>query len=88
MYIWGWEAMELYGTILGKRGSPWNIAEREIGKHGLHGGRFQKRYKARKRGEKGLGLWWVLVASTVFQLRLPVIQGAPGLTTLIAESFG
>ena len=67
MYIWGRNAMELYGMSLGKRRSPWNIVEGGVGKHELHRGRFQKRYRAWKQGEKGLGLWWVLVASTVFQ---------------------
>ena len=62
------KVMELYGTSLGKRRSPWNIVEGESVSMGYVRGSFQKWYKAWGRAEKGLGLWWVLAASTVFQL--------------------
>jgi len=67
MYIWVRNTMECWGASLGKRGSPWNIVEGELVSMGYISRRFQKGYKARKRGGKRLGLWWVLVASTVFQ---------------------
>ena len=59
--------MEWYGMSLGKRRSPWNVVEEGLVSMGYMSGRFQKGYKARKREGKRLGLWWALVASTVFQ---------------------
>ena len=67
MYIWGWNTTECYRTSLGKHESPWNVVEGELVSMDYIGRRFQEGYKARERGGKRLGLWWVLVASMVFQ---------------------
>jgi len=69
MYIWGQNAMESYGTSLGKHGSPWNIVEGELVSMGYIIGRFQKGYKAREREGKRFG---VMVGSgSIYSVPVP-----------------
>jgi len=67
MYIWEGnmgEQFRRWQTSLGNLGKSMEQQGMHLGKQVLH---KQKGDKARKRGRKRLGWWWVLVASTVFQ---------------------
>ena len=75
MYIWGRNAMELYGMSLGKHRSPWNIVEGGVGKHGLHRGKVPE--VVQSTGKRGKRFGVMVGSGGVYSVPVPPFKIVP-----------